>query len=365
MTNIKRIAVSTGGGDCSGLNAAIRAIVLRAEASGIEVLGVEDGLVGAIAGTGRGIWPLKSKDVNAILERGGTIIGTTNRGNPFAYPGPRGEPEDRSQEIIRRLRELQVDCLISIGGDGTQKIALDLDRMGFPVIGVPKTIDNDLDATYETFGFGTAVQVATNALDRLRTTAESHERIMLLEVMGRHAGWIALHAGIAGGADAILLPEIPYDPQCVVECMRKRMASGHHFALIVVAEGAAPKGGEESEQQVAGTKKGRQTKVLGGAAHRVAQVLSEHLPESEFRVTVLGHIQRGGTPIAYDRLLATRLGVEAVEAAIRGEHRVLISSQPPNICTVPLEQAAAQIRQVDPNSQLVAHARGVGICLGD
>lgn len=356
----RKLAIGTGGGDCPGLNAVIRAVVLRAHGLGIEVLGVEDGLNGLLSGTGCTVRPLGPRDVDGILSRGGTILGTTNRNSPFAWRDPGGGTRDRGDEVLQRACELGIDLLINVGGDGSQAISLELERRGLPVIGVPKTIDNDLDATLETFGFGTAVQVVTDALDRLRTTAESHDRTMILEVMGRHAGWIALHAGIAGGADVILIPELPYDPALVARDLQRALGSGRHFSLIVVAEGVAPRGGELSQKTVSGG-----AKVLGGAGQRAAELLAQQLPELEVRVTALGHIQRGGTPTAYDRLLASRLGVEAVEAAVRGEHGVLISSRPPDITTVPLALAVQKIRCVDPGSQIVAHARGLGISFGD
>ena len=363
--NPRRIGIATGGGDCPGLNAVIRAVVLRATAVGIEVVGIEDGFGGLLSGTGMGVRVLTPAEVSPLLDRGGTILGTTNRGDPFAFPGPDGEPVDRSAELISRARELGLELVITVGGDGTQRIAYGLDQLGLPVIGVPKTIDNDLAATVETFGFGTAVQVVVDSLDRLRTTAESHDRTMLLEVMGRDAGWIALHAGIAGGADVILLPELPYVPERVAEALRRRVEKGYSFALIVVAEGASAVGESVATKQVAGAIGGRQAPLLGGAAHRAASQIATLLPDHEYRVTVLGHVQRGGTPTAYDRLLASRLGVAAVDAALRGEHGVLVASFPPEIRTVPLADAAQRVRRVDPKGQLVAHARGLGIDFGD
>ncbi len=318
-----------------------------------------------IPGTGAEVRSLTPREVLPLLDRGGTILGTTNRGDPFSFPAPGGGRVDRSAEVIARARELGLDLLITVGGDGTQRIAHSFDALGLPVIGVPKTIDNDLAATVETFGFGTAVQVVVDALDRLRTTAESHDRIMLLEVMGRDAGWIALHSGIAGGADVILLPELPYSPKHVAAALKKRIARGHHFSLIVVAEGASAIGEGVATQEAAGTLGGRQAPLLGGAGHRAASQIAELLPDLEYRVTVLGHIQRGGTPTAYDRLLASRLGVAAVEAALRGEHGVLMASFPPDIRAVPLADAANRVRGVDPEGQLLAHARGLGIEFGD
>lgn len=361
MTGIKRLAINTGGGDCPGLNAVIRAVVLHGHRHGIEVLGIEDGLDGLLPDTAGTVRVLTPAEVWPTLARGGTILGTSNRGNPFNYLGKDGARRDLSDVLLARARELGIELLISVGGDGSQAIAMQLHRLGLPVIGVPKTIDNDLEATVETFGFGTAVQVVTDALDRLRTTAESHDRIMVLEVMGRDAGWIALHAGIAGGADVILIPELPYEPKVVGQDLREKLASnGRRFALIVVAEGAHPRGREvETRATIGGGK------VYGGAGQRAAEAIAEHLPHVEFRVTALGHVQRGGTPTAYDRLLATRLGVEAVEAALRGESGVLVSSQPPDIRTVPLELAVCGVRRVKPEAQIVAHARAVGVSFGD
>ncbi|WAS93466.1 6-phosphofructokinase [Nannocystis punicea] len=360
----RKLAIATGGGDCPGLNAVIRAVVLRAHAAGIEVLGVEDGLNGLLEGTGATVRALTPIEVAPILGRGGTILGTTNRCSPFAWRDPGGLPRDRGDELLARAQALGIDLLINVGGDGSQAISLELARRGMAVIGVPKTIDNDLDATVETFGFGTAVQVVTDALDRLRTTAESHDRTMILEVMGRHAGWIALHSGIAGGADVVLIPELPYAPAHVARDLQRTLASGRHFALVVVAEGCACVGGEVTQRPVASGRLGPST-ILGGAGQRVAEEIAAIVPELELRVTALGHIQRGGTPTAYDRLLASRLGVEAVEAALRGERCVLVSSQPPDIKTVPLELAVKKMRAVDPHGQLVAHARGLGISFGD
>jgi 6-phosphofructokinase len=365
IKEIKKIGITTGGGDCPGLNAVIRAVVLRASALGIEVIGIEDGFGGLLHGEPLGARTLTTRDVATILDRGGTILGTTNRGNPFSYPAPGGGLVDRSGEVIDKVRALGIDLVITVGGDGTQEIAAGLDRLGLPVIGVPKTIDNDLAATLETFGFGTAVQVVVDALDRLRTTAESHDRIMLLEVMGRDAGWIALHSGIAGGADVILLPELPYEPKAVAEALTKIYAGGRHFALIVVAEGATIAGEGVVTKTVEGALAGRHAPILGGAAHLAANRLAALMPGLEYRVTVLGHIQRGGTPIAYDRILASRLGVEAVEAAIRGERGVLVASFPPEIRTVPLASAVGRVRTVDTQGQLLAHARALGITFGE
>lgn len=360
MTGLQRIAINTGGGDCPGLNAVIRAVVLHAHRRGIEVLGVEDGLDGLLPDTRGTVRTLTPDQVWPTLSRGGTILGTTNRGDPFAYHDEDGAVHDVSGVLLARARELGIELLISVGGDGSQAIAMKLHRLGLPVIGVPKTIDNDLAATVETFGFGTAVQVVTDALDRLRTTAESHDRIMVVEVMGRDAGWIALHAGIAGGADVVLIPELPYVPEIAARDLQRVLAGGRRFALIVVAEGAHPRGGAVVKKR---TISGGE--VHGGAGQQAAEAIAVHMPRADFRVTVLGHVQRGGTPTAYDRLLATRLGVEAVEAALRGERGVLVASYPPDIRTVPLEEATRGARRVEADAQILGHARAVGISFGD
>jgi len=356
---IQRLAINTGGGDCPGLNAVIRAVVLHAHARGIEVLGIEDGLDGLLPNKPATVRRLTPAEVWPLLPQGGTILGTNNRGDPFAYKNAAGESQDLSAALLGRARELGIDLLISVGGDGSQSIALRLQELGLPVIGVPKTIDNDLDATVETFGFGTAVQVATDALDRLRTTAESHDRIMVLEVMGRDAGWIALHSGLAGGADVILLPELPHDPAWVARDLRLAFSGGRRFALIVVAEGAQSRAAHD------GSPRARGARIAGGAGQRAADAIAVLMPEVELRVTVLGHVQRGGTPTAHDRLLATRFGVEAVEAALRGESGVLVSSQPPEIRIVPLAQAVQKVRRVEPDAQILAHARALGVSFGD
>jgi 6-phosphofructokinase len=285
---LRRLAINTGGGDCPGLNAVIRAVVMHAHASGVEVLGVEDGLDGLLPNKPAVVRPLTPEEVRPLLAQGGTMLGTTNRGDPFAYVEADGSVKDLSQALLARARELGIELLITVGGDGSQEIGLKLHALGLPVIGVPKTIDNDLDATVETFGFGTAVQVATDALDRLRTTGESHDRIMLLEVMGRDAGWIALHTGMAGGADVILVPELAYAPELVVRDLRKIFGAGRRSALIVVAEGA------QSRSEGDGRPKARGAKVVAGAAQRAADAIAAALPGVELRVTVLGHVQRGG-----------------------------------------------------------------------
>ena len=354
----------TGGGDCPGLNAVLRAIVIRGEQLGLEVLGIEDGFEGLLPEGESTARLLRRAHVMPILGAGGTILGTSNRGNPFAFPMDDGELVDRSDDVLKTARELEIDVIVTIGGDGTQEIAMKLADKGLPVIGVPKTIDNDLSATYQTFGFATAVQEVTDALDRLRTTAASHERIMVLEVMGRDAGWIALHSGIAGGAHVILIPEIPWDADVVCKALVERAVRGAGFGLVVVAEGAAPAGESAPLKHVSGATAGH-APILGGAGRRAAEILAERVPQMEFRVTVLGHLQRGGTPIADDRILATRLGVAAANCAAKGEHRVLMSWRPPDVVPVPLADAVAAPRLVNPDAQIVTHARHAGICLGN
>src|SRR5438105_8657339 len=285
MRKVQRIGILTGGGDCPGLNAVIRAAVRTATRDhGLEVLGIQLGFEGLLT---KACVPLTNELIRGILPKGGTLLRTTNRGNPFEFPGEGGSV-DQSPVLLRNIKELEIDGIIAIGGDGTLKIAQRLCDMGIPMIAVPKTIDNDLAATDYTFGFQTAVAVATDAVDRLHTTAESHDRVMILEVMGRNAGWIALYSGLAGGADIILIPEIPYRPEAIVESIRSRQAEGSKFDIIVVAEGAKRLGGEESYLDKA-------TRRLGGVAYQVAADIAQQI-DLEIRVTVLGHIQRGGSP---------------------------------------------------------------------
>jgi len=291
---------------------------------------------------------------------GGTVLGTTNRDNPFACPGEHG-PVNRSGEVLENACKIGLDALIVIGGDGTLRIASELGRLGLNVVGVPKTIDNDLASTDYTFGFWTAIDTATEALDRLRETAESHHRVMLLEVMGRHAGWIALHAGIAGAADVILIPEIPYDPRSVGETVVRCQERGKASSLVVVAEGAAPRGGEMAivaVDPITGVKR------LGGAAERLAREL-EALTRCEVRVTVLGHLQRGGSPVAFDRILATQLGEAATHVAMQGRFGRMVRLASGRIEDVDLGEAVRDAKLVDPKGPLVNSARALGIAFGD
>src|SRR5688500_3512163 len=309
MPTIKRIGVLTGGGDAPGLNAVIRAVVKSACNAGIEVLGIEDSYDGLIEpGRSRVLLP---KDVTGILRLGGTILGTTNRGNPFAYPmsTSTGEEVDYSERVVENLHKFGLDALVVIGGDGTLAIAHEFSKKGIPIVGVPKTIDNDIVGTVSCFGFDTAVNFATEAIDRLHTTAEAHHRVMVVEVMGRYAGWIALYAGVAGGADVILIPEIPFDLNIVAEGITKRDRFGARFSIVVVAEGAKPVDGKVALIKEA---EGAFVERLGGMGALVAADIEKRTGK-ETRYVVLGHLQRGGAPTSFDRVLATRFGARAVE----------------------------------------------------
>lgn len=357
-----RLGISTGGGDCPGLNAVIRAAVKTAVLRyGWEVVGIEDGLRGLLEPNK--VVDLSLTAVRGILPKGGTILGSTNRANPFRYPVQTAsgiEERDVSDEVVRRASALGLDALMFIGGDGTQAIAQAFREKGMNVIGVPKTIDNDLAATDSTFGFDSAVDVAVDALDRLHTTAESHDRVMLLEVMGRDAGWIALHAGVAGGADVILLPEIPWTFDGVVRKIEDRIRAGTQFSIIVVAEGAhLPTGGAVVQaEEVAG-----RARRLGG----VSLALEDALTARGFdaRATVLGHLQRGGSPSALDRILGTRFGHHAVELAAEGRFGRMVCLRGTEVDSVDLQEAAGRIKQVSPDAGMVRAARDIGIGFGD
>lgn len=352
---MKRIGILTGGGDCPGLNAVIRAAVRTlVREHGIEAVGIQFGFEGLLK---KSVVPLTLESIRGILPKGGTLLRTTNRGNPFEYPAGEGETTDRSAEVLANIRELGLDGIIAIGGDGTLKIADRLCDLGVPMVAVPKTIDNDLAATDYTFGFQTAVAVATEAVDRLHTTAESHDRVMILEVMGRNAGWIALYAGLAGGADIILLPEIPYKPRAIVDLIEERQEEGRKFDIIVVAEGAKRHGGEETYLDKA-------SRRLGGVAYQVAADIQNHI-ELEIRVTVLGHIQRGGSPIAYDRILASRYGAEAANLVARDHYGQMVALRGDRIVSVPIAEAVSRPKNVDPDGELVKAALGLGISFGD
>ena len=359
---MKKMAVLTGGGDAPGLNAVLRAVVKSARLNyGWEVFGVRDGFDGFL--TEDGVFPLRLEDVRGILPRGGTILGTANRGNPFARKVMRDGVEvveDISGQMFDRIRALSLDALIVIGGDGTLHIAQEFYEQGISVIGVPKTIDNDVGGTEVTFGFDTALGIATEAIDRLHTTAESHHRVMVLELMGRDAGFIALHAGVSGGADVILIPEIPFRYESILNKIHARNESGRHFSIVVVSEGARPQGGEQVL-----SRPGDAVFVprLGGISYKVGQYIESQGYET--RVTVLGHIQRGGTPTAFDRWLATRYGAEAVRAAVRGCFGCMVNLQNARVGHIPLAEALAVPKRVDVQGDAVRTAREIGISFGD
>jgi ATP-dependent phosphofructokinase / diphosphate-dependent phosphofructokinase len=347
-----QIGVLTSGGDAPGLNAVIRAVVKTGQSRGYEVLGIARGFEGLIGEPDYKI--LTSANVRGILPLGGTILQATNKGH---FGGQRivGAEDDPYVEAMNNIERLGLNGLITIGGEGTQRISLELAHMGAPVIGVPKTIDNDLAGTDRTFGFDTALQVATDAIDRLHTTAASHNRVMVLEVMGRHAGWIALHSGIAGGADVILIPEIPFDSQKVADSIMAREQAGSTFSIVVVAEGAVPRGGQAVYQT-----QGR----LGGVGVMLTDQLGE-ITGKDCRVVILGHLQRGGPPTPYDRILATRYGSAAVNAIADGITGEMVALHAQEITTVPLEEACARVKTVRPHNDLIRTARSLGITFGD
>ena len=364
----RRIAIITGGGDCPGLNAVIRGAVHRLiREHDVRVYGSEDAFNGLLDDPQR-VRALDFSSVSGILSRGGTILGTTNRGDPFAFPTSKEgeiELEDRSAELAARIQDWGFEGLICIGGDGTLAIADRLSREhGINVVGVPKTIDNDVADTDFTFGFWTAVQRATDAFDALHSTAESHDRIMVVELMGRDAGHLALFSGVAGGADVILIPEIPYDLEVVTEHILRRKGFGLTFSIVAVAEGAADLSGSRqtkalSKQEITG-----RLAKLGGIGEKLARRLTE-LTSMESRVVVLGHLQRGGSPVAFDRVLATAFGVAAADAAAAGRYGIGLSLHTPDIVEVPMADLLQENRKVDVEGTFVRAARGVGICLGD
>jgi phosphofructokinase-like protein len=361
--NIRRIAILTGGGDCPGLNAVIRGVVRAAVLEhGWEVLGILDGFDGLLkAGAFR---MLGSQDVRGLQARGGTILGTSNRGNPLHYPVIKNGKTsflDVTDEIIENIRKMKIDCLVAVGGDGTMKITQAVFEKGVPVVGVPKTIDNDLEATDVTFGFNSAVNTATEALDKLHTTAESHHRVLVVEVMGRDCGWIALEAGIAGGADVILIPEIPFDLSRICDHIEKRKQTGSRFSIVIVAEGSYPTGGEKIYEKEPGP--GGSPGRLGGIGRWVAEKISL-CTNLETRVAVLGHLQRGGMPTTFDRILATRFGVEAVNLVAEGKYGYMVCLKGRRIDSVPITAAIHGLKRVNPRGQLVRTAEALGIELG-
>ena len=364
---MKRILISTGGGDAPGLNAVIYAAVHAAERLGLEVYGSRDGYDGLLYPDqypDGGIMKLDRAAVHGIAQLGGTILGTTNRGNPFQQVVRKAdggtENVDRSKDLIAKIRSLGIDVLIAIGGDGSLWIANEINKMGIRVIGVPKTIDNDLDATDLTFGFQTAVAFATECIERLVTTAASHRRILCIEVMGRSAGWIALHAGVAAMADAILIPEIPYRIECLAADLRKKLGQTQRHALVVVAEAAAPVGGEV----VVKSREPGRVERFGGVGEVVAHQLQEAL-KVETRSVNLGHLLRGGSPVPFDRVLGLGFGAAAVQAAVEGKDGVMVALRGSRIGFEPLATAIAQLRKVPPDGMGVRVARALGISLGD
>jgi 6-phosphofructokinase 1 len=359
----KRIGILTGGGDCPGLNAVIRAAVKAGIRRNWEIFGIRRGFEGLLKTDGA-IAPLRGEAVSGILNRGGTILGTSNRSNPFKMVEREGDREvvrDRSDEVVANVRSLGLDALIVIGGDGSLSIAAQLGAKGVPVVGVPKTIDNDLSATVVTFGFDTAVTVATEAIDRLHSTAQSHERVIVVELMGRYAGWIALNSGVAGGADVILIPEIPFAWEKVCAKIEERYAEGKNFAIVVVAEGARPVDGGRIVKKDQGA--GR-AELLGGIGERVAAEIAAGTGR-ETRALVLGHLQRGGEPTTFDRLIATRFGAAAVRMIEQGRSQVMVALHPPDIVAVKLEDALDRMKTVPVDSDIVLAARETGISFGD
>jgi len=360
--NVRAIAVLTGGGDCPGLNAVIRAVVKSALGSGMKVWGIQNGFGGMVEDQ---MIAMTDRAVSGILPRGGTILGTTNRDNPFHYPQKRGNEtvyENMSAQALANLREKGIEALVVIGGDGSLKVGAELSAMGLAVVAVPKTIDNDIPGTERTFGFDTAVATATDALDRLHTTAESHHRVMVLEVMGRYAGWIALHAGVAGGADCILIPEMPFAVNAVIAKINQRQENGKKFSIIVTAEGAFPRGGEVSVSRIV---EGSHEKIrLGGAGEKLAREI-EKITGIESRCTVLGHLQRGGSPTAFDRILSTRYGVAAVECIKDNVFGHMVALNKNQITRIPIEEIAGKAHNIPLDNELLLAGREIGICFGD
>ena len=363
-----RIALSTGGGDAPGLNAVIRAATFAALRRGWEVVGIRDGFNGLLFPDhypeGSGVFPLTAQNVRGIGHLGGTMLGSTNRGNPCHFPVVQAdgsvEYEDRTRHVVELFREAGIDALVSIGGDGSLSIAQRLYEEGMRVIGVPKTIDNDLDRTLVTFGFATAVEIATESIDRLFTTAASHSRVFVVEVMGRNAGWIALYAGVASGAHVVLLPEIPFSYESIARAIKRREDGGAHYTIVVVAEGAAPKDGHQEIID----RPHDHAERLGGIGHVVAEELTR-LTGKEARTVVLGHLVRGGTPTATDRLLGSRFGAAAVRALEEGENGVMVALNEPDVEYVSLAEAVGRLRTVPLDCDTLLAGRELGTSFGD
>ncbi len=367
-SHIRRIAVCTGGGDAPGLNAVIRAVVIAAANRGWECYGIREGFNGIMFPERYpegGVFRLTREKVRGIGHLGGTILGTTNKGNPMHFPMhmPDGTTKDldRTDEILEFFAKKELDALVSIGGDGSLTIANALHQKGLRVVGVPKTIDNDLDKTFTTFGFDTAVGFATECMDRLHSTAESHQRVMVVEVMGRYAGWIALHAGIAGSAHAILIPEIPFDVDKVAAKIRARDNEGRMYSLVMVAEGAEPIHGH---REILAPAEIGHAERLGGVGERIAKALGERTGK-DVRVVVLGHLLRGGSPTAFDRLAAMRFGTAAVRGLEEGRSGVMVALAFPNVNYVALEEVAGRMKGVPLDCDTLQTGRDLGICFGD
>jgi len=360
MAPISRIGVLTGGGDAPGLNAVIRAVVKSACNSGIECLGLEDSFDGLLEPDRSRV--LTQRDVRGIMRLGGTILGTVNRGNPFANAIETSEgSKTYSDRVVEMFHKMGLGALVVIGGDGTLAIAQQFAERGIPIVGVPKTIDNDIVGTTNCFGFDTAVAFATDAIDRLHTTAEAHRRIIVVEVMGRYAGWIALYSGVAGGADAILIPEIPFDLSLVAERLRERDKLGAHFSIVVVAEGAFPRGGKLALLEEAHD---GHAERLGGIGATICDALAR-LTKKETRSVVLGHLQRGGAPTSFDRVLATRFGAKAVDLVNQGDFGTMVAFAPPDIVARRLDEVVGRIKTVPPDSDLLLAAKALGVTFGD
>ncbi len=363
MAKSRKIALLTGGGDCPGINAVIRAVTKKAILEqDMEVVGFEDGYEGVIQNRHR---QLRYDEVSGILTLGGTILGTSKTANPYSYAiegQDEAEFEDVSRTAIENIQSLEIECLVCIGGDGTLSVAHKLHRDGVPILGVPKTIDNDLRGTDITFGFDSAVAIATEGIDRIHSTAQSHHRVMVIEVMGNRAGWLALHSGIAGGGDVIVIPEIPYDTEIIAEKVRERSKKGKRFSIVVVAEGAKPLGGEVVVQRT--VKSSTEPMRLGGIGFVLASQI-EDLTGIETRTVVMGHLQRGGSPTAFDRVLATRLGTRAVDYIQEKRFGYMIGVRGDALVPVTLEEVAIGPKTVSPNDPLVQVGRDVGTCFGN
>ncbi|MFC1509974.1 6-phosphofructokinase [Candidatus Omnitrophota bacterium] len=354
-----RLGILTGGGDCPGLNAAIRAVTKTAILNyNMEVIGIKDGFLGLIENR---FTSLSYNDVSGILAEGGTLLGASNKANPFKHGSPSGKDKDLSGLVLKNVSMMKLDALVCVGGDGTLTVAYKLYKKGLKLVGIPKTIDNDLRMTDTTIGFDSAVETITDAIDKLHTTAQSHHRVMVIEVMGRYAGWLALNAGVSGGGDIILIPEIPYDIKKVCEVVTERHKKGKRFSIVVVSEGAKPKGGKMVVKRII---KGSAEPVrLGGIGNKIALDI-ERLTGLEARITVLGHLQRGGSPSPFDRMLATRLGTFGCDLAARGKFGKMAALRGQDIKAVDLKDAVKSIKKVDPKSAVIKSAISVGTSFG-